>query len=59
MEGSVMGSAGHVDVHAYSDQFYVVGGSNVQCSCYTEHGRYDLSCLYGETVECMSSAGSE
>ena len=37
---------------------YVVSGCNVQCSCYTEHGRYGLSCLYAETVECMSSAGS-
>ena len=26
-----------------------------KCSCYTEHG---LSCLYAETVECMSSGGS-
>ena len=26
----------------------------LQCSCYTEHGRYGLSCLYAETVECMS-----
>ena len=24
----------------------------------TEHGRYGLSCLYAESVECMSSAGS-
>ena len=24
----------------------------------TEHGRYGLSCLYAETVESMSSAGS-
>ena len=38
---------------------YVVGGCNVQCSRYTEHGRYGRSCLYAETVECMSSAGSE
>ena len=37
---------------------YVVGGCNVQCSCYTEHGRYGLSHLYAETVESMSSAGS-
>ena len=42
----------HVDVG------YVVGGCNVQCTCYTEHGRYGLSCLYAETVESMSSAGS-
>ena len=37
---------------------YVVGGCNVQCSCYTEHRRYVLSCLYAEAVESMSSAGS-
>ena len=37
---------------------YVVGGCNVQWSCYTEHGGYGLSCLYAETVKCMSSAGS-
>ena len=37
---------------------YVVGGCNVQCICYTEHGRYGLSRLYVETVESMSSAGS-
>ena len=37
---------------------YVVGGCNVQCTCYTEHGRCGLSCLYAETVESMSSAGS-
>ena len=30
---------------------YVVGGCNVYCSCYTEHGRYGLSCLHAETVE--------
>ena len=29
----------------------------LQCSCYTEHGRYGLSCLYAETVECMSLYG--
>jgi len=34
-----------------------VGGCNVQCSCYTEHGRYGLSCLYAETVECVSVYG--
>ena len=34
---------------------YVVGGCNVQRTC-TEYGRYGLSCLYGETVESMSSA---
>ena len=32
--------------------------ANVHYSCYTEHDRYGLSCLYAETVECMSSAGS-
>ena len=37
---------------------YVVGGCNVQCTCYTEHGRYGLSCLYAEAVhgvheQCM------
>ena len=37
---------------------YVVGSCNVQCTCYTEHDRYDLSCLCAETVESMSSAGS-
>ena len=37
---------------------YVVDGCNVQCTCYTEHGRYGLSCLYAETVESMSSGGS-
>ena len=30
----------------------------LQCGYYTEHGRYGLTCLYAETVECMSSAGS-
>ena len=36
-----------------------MGGCNVQCSCYTEHGRYmGMFCLYAETLECMSSAGS-
>ena len=30
----------------------VVGGYNVHCSCCTEHGRYGLSSLYAETVEC-------
>ena len=24
----------------------------------TEHSRYGLSCMYVETIECMSSAGS-
>ena len=24
----------------------------------TEYGRYGLSCLYAESVECMSSAGA-
>ena len=37
---------------------YVVGGCNVQCTCYTEHGTYGLSCLYAEAVESMSSARS-
>ena len=37
---------------------YVVGGCNVQCTCYTEHDRCGLSWLYAETVESMSSAGS-
>ena len=37
---------------------YVLGGCNVHCSCYTEHCRYGLSCLYAETVECMSNDGS-
>ena len=29
-----------------------------ESSCYTEHDRYGLFCLYAETVECMTSAGS-
>jgi len=37
---------------------YTVGDCNVKCTCYTEHGRYGLSCLYAVTVESMSSAGS-
>ena len=37
----------HIDVHG--EVGYVVGGCNVQCTCYTEHGRYGLSCLYAET----------
>ena len=53
VEGSAVGSA----VSACGVD-YVVGGCNVQCTCYTEHGRYGLSCLYAETVESMSSAGS-
>ena len=32
---------------------YVVGGCNVQCTCYTEHDRCGLSCMYAETVESM------
>ena len=45
----------HVDVH---EDWVVVGGCNVQCTCYTEHGRYGLSCLYAEAVhgvheQCM------
>ena len=56
VEGSVVGSAGSaVDVHAWGVG-YVVGGCNIQCTFYTEHGRYGLSCLYAETVESMSSA---
>ena len=35
-----------------------MGGCNVQCTCYTDQGRYGLSCLYPETVESVSSAGS-
>ena len=47
-----MGSAVHVDVHAW-------GVSYVGCKCsLQQHGRYGLSCLYAETVECMRSAGS-
>ena len=34
------------------------GGCNVQCTSYTERDRCDLPCLYPETVESMSSAGS-
>ena len=30
----------------------------LQCTWYTEPGRYGLSCLSAETVESMSSAGS-
>ena len=37
---------------------YVMEGCNVQCSCFTECGRYGLSCLRTETVESMSSAES-
>ena len=40
-----------------SELWYGGCNINVQCSCYTEYGRYDLSCLYSETVECGSSAG--
>jgi len=43
----------HFDVHGY-----VVDGCNVQGTCYTELGRYGLSCLYAETVEFMCSDGS-
>ena len=45
MEGSGVGSAGsvvHVDVHG-EWVMLIVGGCNVQYSCYTEHGRYGLS----------------
>ena len=37
----------HVDVHEDWVMLHV-GGCNVQCTCYTEHGRYSLSCLYAE-----------
>ena len=47
----------HVDVHGEWVMLWVAA-CNVQCTCYTEHGRYGLSCLYAETVESMSSAGS-
>ena len=30
----------------------------LQCSCYTEHGKYGLFWLYAETVQWMSNAGS-
>ena len=46
MEGSGVGSAGcGVYVNVYGEcMSYVVGGCNVvNCSCYTEHGRYGLS----------------
>ena len=36
---------------------YIVGGCNVQSSYYIEHDRHGLSCLYAETVECMSLYG--
>jgi len=52
MEGSVVGSAGcvvQVNLHAWGVSC-VVGCCNVQCSCYTEHGRYGLSCPYAETM---------
>ena len=55
MEGSWVDSGGcavHVDVHGELCCGWL------QCSCYTEHGKQDLSCLYAETVECMSCAGS-
>ena len=34
MEGSGVGSGGHVDVHGEWVTLWVM-----QCSCYTEHGR--------------------
>ena len=37
-------------VHVAWGVGYVVGGCNVQCTCYIEHGRCGLSCLYAETV---------
>ena len=49
------GSAGcvvHVDVHG-EWAMLCVG----VCSCHSEHGRYGLSCLYANTVECMSLYG--
>ena len=52
MEGSVVGSAGcvvKVNLHAWGVTC-VVGDCNVQRTCYTEHGRYGLSCLYAKTV---------
>ena len=55
-EGSVVGNTGcvaHVDVYGELVS-YIVGGCNV----YIEHARYRLSCLYAETVKCMSSGGS-
>ena len=42
----------HVDVHGELCCGWL------QCCCCTEHDRYGLPCLYGETLECMSSAGS-
>ena len=47
----------HVDVHGVWVMLWVAAMYNVLAS-YTEHGRYGLSCLYAETVETMSSAGS-
>ena len=48
-----------VDVHGDSRGVsYTVGGCKLQCTWYTERGRYGLSCLCAETVESMSSAGS-
>ena len=47
VEGSVVGSAGECMLVCMG---YVVGGSNVQCTCYIEHGRCGLSCLYAQTV---------
>ena len=34
---------------------YVADNCNIVA---TEHSRYDLSCTYVETLECMSSTGS-
>jgi len=59
VESSVAGSAGsvvHVDVYG-EWVMLIVGGCNVQSSCYTEPGRYGLSCMYAEAVECTSLYG--
>jgi len=52
VEGSVVGSAESACWRAWGVG-YVVGGCNVQCTCYTEHDRCGLFCLYAETVESM------
>ena len=56
VEGSVVGSAGSACWCAWGVG-YVVGGCNVQCSFHTEHGRFGISCMYAETVDCMSLYG--
>ena len=67
MKGNGVGSGGcvvHVDVLAFigeslgmrllmSMESELCCGL-MQCSCYTDHGRYDLSTQYAETVQCMS-----